>query len=128
MRIKKAIARISIVLFAILCLLVVLSLIMRCTLYNYKIIKQVSSPDQKYVAIVFEGNSGATNGYVYRMSVLKNGHTINRFTNGNAFISEYQFTVEWLDDNTLFVNNTAAEIYKQKNKVNGVTIHYNCYR
>ena len=89
------------------------------------IIQEVVSPDGKYVAYVFEANGGATTKFTYRLSVLKNGEKLKAGDIGNAFISYNEFAVEWLDGNTLNVNNIASvNIFKQETEIDGVKITY----
>ena len=69
------------------------------------IIQEVVSPDNKYVAYVFEANAGATTRFTYRLSVLKNGNKLKPGDVGNTYITYNEFDVEWTDDNTLKVEN-----------------------
>ncbi len=92
------------------------------------VIQEVVSPDGKYVAYVFEANGGATTKFTYRLSVLKNGEKLKAGDIGNAFITYYEFDVEWIDNNTLKVNNIVTSIkavFKQETKIDGVNIQYN---
>ena len=73
------------------------------------IIQEVVSPDEKYVAYVFEANAGSTTGRTYRLSVLKNGKKLKAGDIGNAFITSYEFDVEWIDNNKQ--DATVAVIY-----------------
>ena len=91
------------------------------------IIQEVVSPDGEYVAYVFESNGGATSGFVYRLSVLKNGKQPKRGDVGNTYINDYEFVVEWKDNDTLMVNNTTTINFKQKTKVHGVEVIYKYY-
>ena len=89
------------------------------------IIQEVVSPDGRYVAYVFEANAGATTRFTYRLSVLKNGKKLKAGDIGNTFITYNEFDVEWINDNTLNVNNiTSINIFKQETKINGVNISY----
>ena len=90
------------------------------------IIQEVVSPDGKYVAYVFEANGGATTRFTYRLSVLKEGKKLKAGDVGNAFITYDEFDVEWIDDNTLKVNNIQSiNIFEQKMKIDRVNITYN---
>lgn len=90
------------------------------------VIQEVVSPNGKYVAYVFEANGGATSKFTYRLSILKNSKKLKAGDVGNIFITYTEFNVEWIDDNTLHVNNFAsANIFKQETKVNDVNISYN---
>ena len=90
------------------------------------IIQEVVSPDGKYVAYVFEANGGATTRFTYRLSVLKEGKKLKAGDVGNAFITYDEFDVEWIDDNTLKVNNIQSiNIFEQKMKIDRVNVTYN---
>lgn len=91
------------------------------------IIKEVVSPDGEYVDYVFESNGGATSWFVYRLSILKNGKQPKRGDVGNTYINDYEFDVEWKDNDTLMVNNTTTINYKQEAKVHGVEVIYKYY-
>ncbi len=90
------------------------------------IIQESVSPDGKYIAYVFEANGGATSRFTYRLSILKNGKKLKAGDVGNTFITYTEFDVEWIDDNTLNVNNIASvNIFKQETKIDDVNISYN---
>ncbi len=90
------------------------------------IIQEVVSPDGKYVAYVFEANGGATTRFTYRLSVLKYGKKLKAGDVGNTFITYDEFDVEWVNDNTLKVNNIpSTNIFEQKMKINRVNVTYN---
>ena len=91
------------------------------------IIQEVVSPNGKYVAYVFESNGGATSWFVYRLSIVKNGKQPKRGDVGNTYINDYEFDVEWKDNDTLMVNNTTTINYKQETKVHGVEVIYKYY-
>ena len=91
------------------------------------IIQEVVSPDGEYVAYVFESNAGATSWFVYRLSILKNGKQPKRGDVGNTYINDYEFDVEWKDNDTLMVNNTTTINYKQETKIHGVEVIYKYY-
>ncbi len=91
------------------------------------IIQEVVSPDGEYVAYVFESNGGATSWFVYRLSILKNGKQPKRGDTGNTYINDYEFDVEWKDNDTLMVNNTTTINFKQETKVHGVEVIYEYY-
>ncbi len=90
------------------------------------VIQEVVSPNGKYIAYVFEANGGATSKFTYRLSILKNGKKLKAGDVGNTFITYTEFDVEWIDDNTLNVNNLASvNIFKQETKIDDVNIRYN---
>ena len=90
------------------------------------VIQEVVSPNGKYVAYDFEANGGATSKFTYRLSILKNGKKLKAGDVGNTFITYTEFDVEWIDDNTLNVNNIASvNIFKQETKIDDVSVSYN---
>jgi uncharacterized protein YxeA len=127
---KKAI----VIIFVVLAIIVALIVIGNIALDSFRaflmgepdIIQEVVSPDGKYVAYVFEANGGATTRFTYRLSVLKEGKKLKAGDVGNAFITYDEFDVEWIDDNTLKVNNIQSiNIFKQKMKIDRVNVTYN---
>lgn len=127
---KKAIVIISVVLSIIVALIVAGNIALdsfRAFLMGEPdIIQEVVSPDGKYVAYVFEANGGATTRFTYRLSVLKEGKKLKAEDVGNTFITYDEFNVEWIDDNTLKVNNIpSTNIFEQKIKIDRVNVTYN---
>lgn len=90
---------------------------------NNSIIETVPSPNGKYVACLFIRDMGATTKESYQLSIFKKGRELGN-SPGNTFISYGEFNVEWKNDSTLFVNNSTAEIFKQDDEVNGITVNY----
>lgn len=130
MTMKKAIVIISVVLSIIVALIVAGNIALdsfRAFLMGEPdIIQEVVSPDGKYVAYVFEANGGATTRFTYRLSVLKEGKKLKAEDVGNTFITYDEFNVEWIDDNTLKVNNIpSTNIFEQKIKIDRVNVTYN---
>ena len=127
---KKVIVIISVVLVVIIALIVAGNIALdsfRAFLMGEPdIIQEVVSPDGKYVAYVFEANGGATTRFTYRLSVLKEGKKLKAGDVGNTFITYNEFDVEWINDNTLKVNNiSSTNIFEQKIKIDRVNITYN---
>ena len=90
------------------------------------IIQESVSPNGKYVAYVFEANGGATSKFTYRLSILKNGKKLKAGDVGNTFITYDEFDVEWVEDDTLKVNNISSiYIFKQEIKIDDVSVSYN---
>ena len=88
------------------------------------IVQELPSPDGKYVAYVFESNGGATTGFTYHLSILRQGQKPGRFSNGNTFIQEDDpFSVTWVSDQVLWVENTST-LHRQRTEVKGVEIQY----
>ena len=58
--------------------------------------------------------------------LLKEGKKLKAGAVGNAFITYDEFDVEWIDDNTLKVNNIQSiNIFEQKMKIDRVNVTYN---
>jgi len=127
---KKILVIISVVLAIIIALIVVgnvaLDSFRAFLMGEPDVIQEVVSPDGKYVAYIFEANGGATTKFTYRLSVLKNGKKLKEGDIGNTFITYDEFDVEWVDDDTLKVNNISSiYIFKQETKIDDVSVSYN---
>jgi len=127
---KKILVIISVVLAIIIALIVVgnvaLDSFRAFLMGEPDVIQEVVSPDGKYVAYIFEANGGATTRFTYRLSVLKNGKKLKAGDIGNTFITYDEFDVEWVDDDTLKVNNISSiYIFKQETKIDDVSVSYN---
>jgi len=127
---KKILVIISVVLAIIIALIVVgnvaLDSFRAFLMGEPDVIQEVVSPDGKYVAYIFEANGGATTKFTYRLSVLKNGKKLKAGDIGNTFITYDEFDVEWVDDDTLKVNNISSiYIFKQETKIDDVSVSYN---
>lgn len=126
---KKIIVIISVVLAIIIALIVAgnvaLDLFRAFLMGEPDIFQEVVSPDGKYVAYVFEANGGATTKFTYRLSVLKKSKKLKAGDVGNTFITYDEFDVEWVDDDTLKVNNISSiYIFKQETKIDDVSVSY----
>ena len=127
---KKAIVIIAVILAVITGLVVAgnvaLNLFRTFLMGEPDIIQESVSPDGKYVAYVFEANGGATSKFTYRLSILKNGKKLKAGDVGNTFITYDEFDVEWVEDDTLKVNNISSiYIFKQETKIDDVNVSYN---
>ncbi len=127
---KKVLVIISVVLTIIIALIVAgnvaLNSFRAFMMGEPDIIQEVVSPDGKYVAYVFEANGGATTQFTYRLSVLKNSKKFKAGDVGNTFITYNEFDVEWIDNDTLKVNNISSiYIFKQETKIDDVNVSYN---
>ena len=88
------------------------------------ILQEIPSPDGKYVAYVYESNGGATTGFIYHVSVLKAGQKLRR-GNGNVYINEGHFSVDWISDRVLQITHyKSVLIGKQRTQKYGVKIQY----
>ncbi|WP_342504999.1 DUF5412 family protein [Sporosarcina sp. FSL K6-2383] len=81
------------------------------------------SPNGTYTAYVFTRDCGATTSVSYQLSILKKDQILKN-KNGNTFVSEKEFDVEWTDDRQLTVYPTSAKTIKMKNKRGKVSIVY----
>ena len=127
---KKVLVIISVVLVIIISLIfagnVALESFRAFLMGEPDVIQEVVSPNGKYVAYVFEANGGATSKFTYRLSILKNGKKLKAGDVGNTFITYDEFDVEWVEDDTLKVNNISSiYIFKQETKIDDVSVSYN---
>lgn len=86
------------------------------------IIQAASSPDGHYIAYVFESNGGATSGFIYHLSIMENGKKLRK-GHGNTHISNFPFSVKWIEDDILEVYDT-SENYLHKDSIKGIQILY----
>lgn len=80
-----------------------------------ELISTTVSPDGNYEAHIFVRDCGATTGYSYQLSILKDGKEVKN-RSGNTFVSDGEFTVEWLDNRLIEVNYShlrTSEMHKQ---------------
>lgn len=96
----------------------------RLFLSEPRIIQVAPSPDGQYMAYVYESNGGATTRFTYHLSVVRCNQTLRK-GNGNLYISGSEFSIKWMSDNCLYVNNfPTINIYKQKTEVMGIEVQY----
>lgn len=90
------------------------------TMCQNNIHETIISPNQKYKAIVFERNCGATTGFTTQISII---HMKNHLANdsGNIYVAkghpnEISPRLKWIDNNHLYVDNIKSkEEYKKEN-------------
>ena len=105
-------------------IIILLFFIQKILYYKPNIINEIESPDKKYIAYVYEKNSGMTASFVYRLDVLKKGEKLTIFNDG-IYISDTDFNVKWIDDDKLFVDNSfAKKIYYIVYETNGIMLEY----
>ena len=89
--------------------------------------KYVESPNNNYVAYVYERNGGATTPFVYHLSILEKGKRLPR-NSGNVIISYIEFDVEWVKSNELKVaflpSHGKKNIFKKLEHIEGIKITY----
>lgn len=91
---------------------------------NNELIKSVTSPNQKYIAVIFKRDLGATTKTSYQLSILKKGKSINDST-GNIFVTYEEFDVKWNGDTELIVEQSVkGEIFKQETNYKNIIIKY----
>lgn len=96
------------------------------TSYN-EIISSNLSPNGKMNAILFVRDLGATTRKSYQLAILKNGENLGN-KKGNAYITYSKFSIEWIDDSTIQINNEQNnDIFKQESLINGINIKYSNY-
>ena len=130
MTVKKGVVIISVALATIVAVIVagnvVLNSFRAFFMGEPDIIREVVSPDGKYVAYVFEANGGATSRFTYRLSILKNGKKLKAGDVGNTFITYDEFDVDWVDNDILRVDNIASTyIFRQETKIDDISVSYN---
>ena len=83
--------------FLLIIFVVVFLLISRFFSPEPDVIEAIQSPEGKYIAYIYESNGGATTGFIYHLSVLKSDVPLKK-GNGNAYISEHEFEIQWIDE------------------------------
>ena len=115
---------ISIIITIIVIILFLLYLLINLYFTKNKVLQSNISPDGRYEALIFEKSTGAL-GSAYCLEILKNGKKINALSNGNVFSSRDEFSIRWIDNDTLYVSNSGiSSIYRQKTYVKGKNIRY----
>lgn len=86
----------------------------------------IESPRGGHVAVIFNRNCGATNGFNTQLSILVKGDEVPKEA-GNAFIADGSMAlrVRWVSESELVVSGLqGAKIFKQEKLANGVTVSY----
>jgi len=87
-------------------------------------IQKSSSPDGKKAAYMFRRNCGATTGYSYQLSILDKDDPLEN-TKGNTFMTEKEFSVEWVNEKKLeVIYDKSFETYEMDKRVKGVKVKY----
>ncbi len=87
------------------------------------------SPDGQHQALVFVGDSGATDHFHMWVSVLPKGKKLGKHDRGNAFgiREERPILTEWVDSTHLRVEypmQFESDVHFKKSPVNGISIQY----
>jgi hypothetical protein len=98
-------------------------------MFGHEVPHVTVSPDGQHQALVFEGDSGATDHFHTFVSVLPKNKQLGEHEAGNAFgVDGNQIVhVLWIDATHLHVEYPAqseAQVHFRKNRVNGVYIEY----
>ena len=91
-------------------------------LYN-SIINEKVSIDQKYKAVKFTRNIGATTRLSYQISIIRYNENLTD-SPGNIYISYDDFDYEWLDGDLIIKNNVNDRVFKRENKHKQIDIFY----
>lgn len=82
------------------------------------------SPNGENVAYIFERSCGATTGFSPQLSILDKDEDFKN-ESGNTFRSDKDFSIKWIDENTLkVIYDNSSESSEMNRKVNGVRIEY----
>lgn len=89
------------------------------------VIKELPSPDGKYVAYVFVRDFGATTRETYQLSILRSYEGF-KDKGGNVLVSDRNFDIKWISNTELAVAEPPAIFvhFKRLDKIKGVTIIY----
>lgn len=88
-----------------------------------ELISTTVSPDGNYEAHIFVRDCGATTGYSYQLSILKDGKEVKN-RSGNTFVSDGEFTVEWIDDRLIKVNYGHLRTYQIHKQIGLVSVEF----
>lgn len=88
-----------------------------------EIVHRAFQPNGSLELVVFQRDCGATTGYSYQLSILKQGLESNR--SGNVFISTKAFQAEWTGHSSVAVTGDASDALKRKDRYRGIRILYN---
>ena len=86
--------------------------------------QKVPSPIGENVAYIFERSCGATTGFSPQLSILAKDDDFQN-ESGNTFMSDENFSIEWLDEKKLkVIYDKSSETYEMDKKVSGIKIEY----
>lgn len=86
-------------------------------------IKRYNSPDNIFEAVIFSRDCGSTTGRSFQLSIVKQGEELGN-TNGNIYIANDEFTVNWKSVNELEVIGLSDDVFKKESKYNKFNISY----
>ena len=88
-----------------------------------QVIYEVISPDNKYKAVFFERNTGATDAYSYHLSIIGVNDDIDNEI-GNICISKDKISCTWLDMSNLKVLTSDKQLFKKLTTYKNIIISY----
>ncbi|MFK5707527.1 DUF5412 family protein [Lysinibacillus boronitolerans] len=89
-----------------------------------EIIQEVPSPNGKKVAYLFNRDCGATTSVSFQLSIMNKDDKLPN-KSGNTFVSDGEFTIEWINEKNLRINyKESSRIYEKDTRVNGIKIKY----
>ena len=110
----------------------IISLVFACCLIltgcnvetNNTIISELQSSDERYTAVKFERDMGATTRKSIQLSILPKGYKLGNDT-GNAYVSYDDFEFSWIEEDVLeIIKKKNSDSFKAENKLYDVDIVY----
>jgi hypothetical protein len=89
-----------------------------------ELLVKAEQPDSGiYDLVQYKRDRGATTGVSYHLSIIKHGNEL-KYENGNVYISDSEFTVQWIDKNTVMVANIGQHHFKQIDYFKDIDFQY----
>ena len=110
-------------------LIVITFLLQGCLACENDIFQTIHSPDQKFSAVIFNRDCGATTGFSTQVSIVDFGESLPK-VNGNTLVidnhpSKTKVKVEWVSNNELVISSLGKNIvYDKENSFGKVKINY----
>ena len=136
--IVKHIAKWTLGTFAVLAV-ALSSLLYSCSYFlcDNEIVTQLPSPDEKYKAVVFVRDCGATTTWSTHVSLIRSWSWVGRDDGGNTFVMDAgdgapegpgrgpEARVRWISAHEIVIaHHRLAEVFRAEKQVGGVTIRY----
>ena len=87
------------------------------------IIEVKTQPKKEFDLVHYRRDCGATTGYSYQLSIVKNGSELPNKT-GNVFVQNRDFIVEWKDNQTIIILMDEGKVFKKRKMYRGIRIEY----
>jgi hypothetical protein len=99
------------------------------SLCSNEVASELASPDNEYLAVVFERSCGATTGLSTQVSVLKNNSSLENEPGNVAIIDGHPKTtgigITWADQDVLLVKGVGdSRFFKKLNQLKLVRVRY----